>query len=43
MIQFQQNAQTEGKKDGRADIPYFIRPFRLPLGVQEKVSDNKVF
>ena len=40
MIQFQENARTDGRTeeraDGRADSPYFIGPFRLPAGVQKK-------
>ena len=35
MIQFQENACTEGRKDGRMDRPYFIGPFRLLPGVQK--------
>ena len=39
MIQFQENAWTEGWmegwKDRRMDRPYFIGPFRLLPGVQK--------
>ena len=38
MIQFQENAHTEGQKDERADRPYFIGPFQLPLGVQNQLD-----
>ena len=34
MIQFKENAQTDGRKDRRTDRPYSIGPFRLQLGVQ---------
>ena len=46
MIQFKENAWTDGWKDGRtdgrADRPYFIGPFQLPLGVKkvEKLVTN---
>ena len=35
--------RTEGQKDGRTDRLYFIRPFRLPPGVQKsrKKPDTK--
>ena len=36
MIQFKENAQTDGRTDERADRPYFIGPSRLPLGVQKQ-------
>ena len=41
MIQFQENAWTDGRTDGRMDRHYFMRPFRLPLRVQKvKPKDN---
>ena len=44
MIQFRENAWTDGKmegqkdrwKDGRTNRPHFIRPFWLPLAIQKK-------
>ena len=39
MIQFKENAWTEGRTEGRTegqmDRPYFIGSFRLPPGVQK--------
>ena len=39
MSQFQENFQTEGRKDGRSegqmDRPQFIGPFRPQTGVQK--------
>ena len=32
MIQFQENARTDGRTDGRTDRSYFIGPFRLTPG-----------
>ena len=40
MIQFQENARTDGKTDGRTDRPDFIGPFRLPAEVKLSVSSN---
>ena len=35
MIQFQENARTGGKAEGRkTDRPYFIGPFQLQPGVK---------
>ena len=34
MVQFKENAWT----DGRTNRPYFIGPFRLPPGVQQKFT-----
>ena len=49
MIQFKENAQTDGRMDGRMDRPYFTGPFRLSPGVQKFAKrytllsdDNKV-
>ena len=39
MIQFQENPWTDGRKKRKEGRPYFIRTFRLPLGVQ-KESNN---
>ena len=39
MIQFQENART----DGRTERPYFIGPFRLPPGVQYKEECFQMF
>ena len=40
MIQFQENAwtegRTEGQKDRRVNRPYFIGPFQLLPGVQKE-------
>ena len=35
MIQFQDNAQTDRRKDGRTGRPYFIGPFPLMPGAQK--------
>ena len=35
MIQFQENAWTDGRTDGRTDRPYFIGPFWLMPVVQK--------
>ena len=54
MIEFQENAwtegQTEGWRDGRmegrkdrsTDRPYFTGPFRLPPGVQKSLLLSKI-
>ena len=42
MIQFQENAHTEGQKDERTDRPYFIGPFQLPLGVQNQLDISQL-
>ena len=34
-VQFQENTWTDGRMGRKTDIPYFIGPFRLPLGVQK--------
>ena len=36
------SGEKDGWKDGRTDKPYFIGPFRLPLGVQ-KLTDIKTY
>ena len=36
MIQFQENAWTEDWIEGQKVKPYFIEPFRLPPGIQNK-------
>ena len=38
-MQFQENAQTEERTEGQR--PYFIGPFRLPLGVQQQYCKCK--
>ena len=41
MIQFQENARTDRRTDRRMDRPYFIGPFRLPPGVQNRTNSSK--
>ena len=41
MIQFQENAWTDGRTDGRTDRPYFIGPFRLMLWSKKKKRKKK--
>ena len=40
MIQFQENAWTDGRMDGRTDRCYFIGLFQLMLGVEKKKLIN---
>ena len=42
MIEFQENAQTDRRTDGRTDRPYFIGPFQLLLRIKKtKQSKTK--
>ena len=43
MIKFKENAWTDGRMEGWTDRPYFIRPFRLPPGVQKQNKKHSIF
>ena len=40
MIQFKENARTDGRTEGWTDRLYFIGPFRLPPGVQQCTGEK---
>ena len=43
-MQFQENAQADGRTDGRSDRPYFIGPFRLtPMKAPSSKEQQEIF
>ena len=37
------DGMTDGRMEERTDRPYFIGPFRLPLGVQLRITFTAIF